>query len=156
MIRRVQLALCSFVLLAVLAPSVAQADISFAPGTAKISALNTKGGLATLAGSHPDSFTVEFDLSTEGNGHTEGGELRDVIFDLPPGFIGNPEAITPCTRQQFEGGTPRCPGASQVGVARAVVFGLGEAINPIYMIEPQPGFAAQLGFSVFNFAPQQF
>jgi hypothetical protein len=155
-IRRNALAFFSFLLLAALVPASAQADISFAPGTAKVTALNTKGTLATQAGSHPDSFGIEFELNTEPSGHTEGGELRDVVFDLPPGFIGNPEAVTPCSRQQFEGGTPRCPGASQVGVARAVVFDLGEAINPIYMIEPQPGFAAQLGFSVFNFAPQQF
>jgi hypothetical protein len=149
-------AVLSLVLLAALPPALAQADISFAPGTAKVTALNTKGTLATQAGSHPDSFGIEFELNTEPSGHTEGGELRDVIFDLPPGFLGNPETVTPCSRQQFEGNTPRCPGASQVGVARAVVFDLGEVINPIYMIEPQPGFAAQLGFSVFNFAPQQF
>jgi hypothetical protein len=154
--RRIILASLSFALLAVLSPALAQADFGFVPGKTTVSALNTKGAIATQAGSHPDSFTVEFELNQEPSGHTEGGELRDVIFDLPPGFVGNPEAMLVCSRQQFEGTTPRCPGASQVGVARSVVFGLGETITPIYNIEPQPGFAAQLGFSVFNYAPQQF
>ncbi|HET7444452.1 MAG TPA: hypothetical protein VFJ57_07320, partial [Solirubrobacterales bacterium] len=154
MSRRSALAVLAMIAVLVL-PATARADFGFVPDSTKVTALDSEGRPATQAGSHPDSFTVEFELNQEGNGHTEGGEMRDVIVDLPPGFIGNPEAMQTCSRQQFEGNTPRCPGASQVGVARAVVFGLGEAINPIYNVEPPPGVPAQLGFSVFNWTPVQ-
>lgn len=136
-------------------PAVADAGFGFAPGTTKVTALDTEGRPATQAGSHPASFRVQFELNREANGHTEGGEARDVIVDLPPGFVGNPQAMPTCSRQQFEGDTPRCPGSTQVGVARAVVFGLGETIDPLYNLEPPPGVAAQLGFAAFFWAPLQ-
>jgi hypothetical protein len=132
-------------------PTAAQADFGFVPGTTKVTAFDTEGRVMTQAGGHPDTFTVEFELNQGGDGKTEGGEMRDAIIDLPPGFVGNPEAVPECTRQQFEGATPRCPGSSQVGVLRATNPGLGETINPIYHVEPSPGAAAELGFSVFNF-----
>jgi hypothetical protein len=136
-------------------PAGAQADFGFVPGSTNVTALDSNGFAATQAGSHPDSFTVEFELNQEGNGHTEGGEMRDVVVDLPPGFVGNAKLMPRCTRQQFEGTIPHCPGSTQVGVAKATVFGLGQATNPIYNIEPAPGVAAQLGFSIFNWAPLQ-
>jgi hypothetical protein len=136
-------------------PAVAHADFSFAPGTTKVTALDSAGRRLTQAGAHPDSFTIEFALKQDSSGITEGGEMQDVIINLPPGLAGNPQAVPACTRQQFEGTTPRCPGAAQVGVLRATSPGLGETINPIYIVEPAPGVAAQLGFAVFNFTVLQ-
>ncbi|MDX6600923.1 MAG: hypothetical protein QOF13_125 [Solirubrobacterales bacterium] len=143
-------------LLACLAmPAAARAELEFVPGSATVTALNPNGTIDTQAGSHPDSFTVFFDLKTGENGHTIGGEMRDVIVELPPGFIGNPQAMPRCSRRQFEGPTPHCPGSSQVGVLRANVVGLGQAINPVYNLTPPPGVAVQFGFSVFNWSPFQ-
>src|SRR5882757_5889776 len=83
-------------------PTSASADFGFAPGKTIVSA--SKNGIPTfLSGSHPDLFTVGFELNKEASERTEGGEMRDVIVDLPPGFLGNPEAVKACTRQQFEG-----------------------------------------------------
>jgi hypothetical protein len=148
--------ICLAALLACLAlPSAARAELEFIPGSATVTALNPNGTVDTQAGSHPDSFTVAFDLKTGEDGHTIGGEMRDVFVELPAGFVGNPQAVPRCSRQQFEGATTRCPGFAQVGVLRVNVPGLGQAINPIYNLTPPPGVAAQFGFSVFNWSPLQ-
>ena len=136
-------------------PATAQADFGFIPGSTKVTALDDQGRSLLQAGAHPDVFEIEFALNQDENGVGEGGEMRDVLINLPPGFAGNPQAVPECTRQQFEGPTPRCPGASQIGVLRATNPGLGETIDPIYDVEPAPGMAAQLGFSVFNFTVTQ-
>jgi hypothetical protein len=138
-------------------PAAAQADFGFSPGSVEVAALDSNGGVETQAGSHPGSFAVSFDLNTEADGSSQGGEMRDVIAELPPGFTGNPQAIPRCTRQQFEGPSPHCPGETQVGVLRAVAPGAGgETVNPIYNITPPPGVATQLGFALFNFVPLQY
>jgi hypothetical protein len=136
------------------APLAAQA-LSFVPGSTNVTAFDADGILATQAGSHPDSFKVEFKLKQEADDHTEGGEARDVIVDLPPGFVGNASSMPTCSRQQFEGTIPHCPGSTQVGIVEATVFGLPQVTNPIYNVEPARGTAAQLGFAIFNWSPLQ-
>lgn len=155
MIRRGIIPLLALFALSAL-PASAQADFGFVPGATKVTAVDSEGRVVAQAGAHPYSFTVEFELNQEGGaGHSEGGEARDFIVDLPPGFVGNPQAVPQCTRQQFEGGTPHCPGSTQVGRLRATNPGLGETINPIYNVEPPPGVAAQLGFAVFGYTVVQ-
>jgi hypothetical protein len=118
-------ALCAFGLLAL--PSAAQADdFGLLPGSLSVTAENKDGTIDTQAGSHPYDFTVHFDLKTDAEGHSEGGEMRDVLVNLPPGFIGNPQAVPRCPRQKFEGGSPQCPVSTQVGILRATVVGLGQ------------------------------
>jgi hypothetical protein len=150
----VLLALCG--LLAI--PAAAQADFGFVPGHTTVTALNENGTVDTQAASHPYSFTVHFDLKTNEDGTTEGGQMRDLLVDLPAGFIGNPNQSTVprCPRQRFEGALPNCPTGSQVGVLRAVVVGLGEINGPVYNLNPPPGVAAQLGFSASDFNSLQY
>ncbi len=128
-------------------PASALADFGFKPDTAAVTALNRDGTIDTRAGSHPFSFSVEFKLNTDGSGHTEGGEMRDVIIDAPLGLVGNPQATPSCPRQSFEGGVPNCLPSTQIGMLRATVPGFGEAFGPIYNLVPPPGVAAQFGFS---------
>ena len=136
------------VLLAALAaPAAAQADFGFAPGKTSATALNSKGTIERQAGAHPYSYTVHFELNTDGSGASEGGEMRDVIVETPPGFVGNPRAIPSCPRQSFEGGIPNCLPSTQVGILKAIVPGIGEVIGPIYNLTPPPGVATQFGFS---------
>jgi hypothetical protein len=143
-------------LLATLAlPSAAQAGFGIAPGSASVAALNPDGTVDTQASSHPGSFTVDFDMQLGEDGHTEGGEMHEVIVQPPPGFIGNPQAMPRCSRQEFEGNSPHCPGSTQVGVLRANVFNLGQTEVPIYNLVPPAGVAAQFGFSIFNFTSLQ-
>jgi hypothetical protein len=142
--------LIAFVALAIVlaAPAAAQADFGLVPGTTKVTALNADGTVATQASSHPSSFVVHFELKVGEDGKTEGGEMRDVVTNLPPGFIGNPQTAPRCSRQQFEGANPRCPVSTQVGVLQATVGGgIGQITGPVYNLDPPPGVAAQLGFS---------
>jgi len=128
-------------------PSVAQADFGLVPGATTVTAENRDGTLATQAGSHPYAYTVHFELNTDSGGHTEGGALRNVLTDLPPGLFGNPQVAPTCSRQDFEGALPQCPVNTQVGVLQAILPGSGEAVGPIYNLAPPPGVAAQFGFS---------
>jgi hypothetical protein len=137
--------------LLLVSPGVAQAGFGLDPGKLSITAEDSDGTIDTQAGSHPYALTVNFQLNMDEAGHSEGGELRDVIVDLPPGLIGNPQAVPRCPRQKFEGGTPQCPFETQVGVLKGTVPGFGTATGPIYNLEPPPGVAAQLGFSLFGF-----
>jgi hypothetical protein len=143
-----------FLLVAVAAllilPSAAQADFGIDPETLNFSFENADGTIATQAGSHPYVFKVDFELNLDGEGEPEGGELRDVIVDLPPGWVANPQAVPRCPHQLFEGSTPQCPFGTQVGVLHANVVGLGQAFGPIYNLVPPPGVPAQLGFSLIN------
>ena len=82
--------------------------------------------------------------------------MRDAVVTLPPGFVGNPQAIPQCPRQKFEGERPSCPGSTQVGVLRAIVSGLGEINGPIFNVAPPPGVAAQFGFSSTGFTSLQY
>lgn len=131
---------------ALLAAPAAQADFGPIPGTTSVTALNSNGTIDTQAGSHPYAYAVHFELKTQENGETEGGELRDVVADLPPGFFGNLKALPQCSQQEFEGAVPQCSGATQVGVLRTDVVETGEIYGPIYNLAPPPGVAAEIGF----------
>jgi len=136
--------------------SVARADFGPVPGQATVTFLNGDGTIDTLAGSHPFSFAVDFELKTEEDGDTEGGELHDVVADLPPGFFGDPQALPQCSQQEFEGGVPRCSGSSQIGELVAEVVKIGEVHGPIYNLAPPPGYAAEFGFKATGLTVLQY
>ncbi len=137
-------------------PGAAQADFGILPGSASIEALNKDGTIDTLASTHPYSFTVHFDLNADKTGHSEGGRMRDVIVDLPPGLIGNPRAVPRCSHLDFEGILPACPPETQVGVLQATLPGLGLVKGAIYNLEPPPGVASEFGFNTAEFLSLQF
>ena len=149
MIRRNLIALVVLAL-ALAAPVAAQADYGLVPGSVRVSALNKDGSPDTKASTHPYEFLVHFDLKTLESGATEGGATRDVIVDLPPGLIGNPQAVPSCPRSDLESRVPRCSGETQVGFLRATVPGLGEINTALYNLTPPPGAATRLGFTLFG------
>src|SRR6476469_9491509 len=76
---------CALVALAVLAPA-ARADF----GIASFSTTVTD----TQAGGHPDLSTlVSFNLAGDGS---PDGRFKDLTVSLPPGFLGNPQAVPEC------------------------------------------------------------
>src|SRR5215218_4857434 len=87
----------------------------------------------TQAGAHPDVF-IGFALKTDPSSpedppgvHNPYARLRDATFELPPGLIGNPNAVPPCTNAQFASftvGGPGCPQDTQVGITRLVVYNI--------------------------------
>jgi hypothetical protein len=128
------------------APAPAQADFGFQPGSASVQLLNRDGTVDEQASTHPYSLALHAALKTGAGGFTEGGEMRDLAIDLPPGLVGNPLAVPRCPRQSFEGGHPHCPAETQVGVLRAILPGVGETFGPLFNLSPSPGVPVQVGF----------
>jgi hypothetical protein len=112
---------------------------------------NANGTLDTQAGSVPYAFTLDFDLNTvleNENGAEElrpaGGEARDLDVALPPGIVGNPDAVVQCTREQL--GSETCPKESVVGEARVLTRSVSTAVH-LYDMVPPAGTPAQFAFT---------
>lgn len=130
------------------------------------------------AGSHPFQMTTSFAVNTDppppgSSAHfvPAGGDIKNVQLALPPGLIGNPNAVARCTSVQFDtlhsanrlipGGdgtgiyvATACPDNSAVGMVMVQqIEGVGGAAPlPLYNLTPPPGLAAQFGFE-FNSIP---
>ncbi len=86
-------------------------------------ALNALGPVDVQAGSHPYVLTTSFLLSkpeeieVEGKSIQEfrpsGGGVKDTRFELPAGFMGNPDATPRCAYQRFA--NKECPNDTAVG-----------------------------------------
>jgi hypothetical protein len=78
------------------------------------------------AGAHPALSTFDFDINSvsrptdDPRRKAPSGYLRDVTVGLPPGFIGNPNAVGECTAAQLA--TQACPPSSQVGRYDGIVY----------------------------------
>ncbi|HTR73989.1 MAG TPA: hypothetical protein VMH33_01865 [Solirubrobacterales bacterium] len=150
MIRRSHIiALLCFLAVLLASPAVAEASFGFAPGSLQTTYETSAGVIGVpQASSHPYALAVSFKVNTH-EGISEGGEARELVTELPPGFLGNPFALPRCTRQEFEGLTPRCSPNTQVGIVRANAPGIGGIVlGPIYNLVPPPGMAGQVGFSI--------
>jgi hypothetical protein len=102
----------------------------------------------TQAGAHAD-LTTEFELTSKEN--TPLGLLRDADFHLPPGVIGNPQAIPRCSILLFGGSTGEpCPVNTQVGIVEVTLGGdtPGTFKEPLYNLEPpkEGDIVARFGF----------
>lgn len=130
-----------------LSAASADADFGLTAGSVQAVALNRDGTRDFQAGSHPYSYTVSFAFNEDAQGHLES-RARDVIVDSPAGFVGNPAATPRCSREEFEGGFPNCPGNTQIGVVNVGIEGLGVTTGiPLYNVVPPPGMPAQFAFA---------
>jgi hypothetical protein len=113
----------------------------------------------TQAGGHPD-FEIALRLKTEPGGEDLPSTTQDLYFKLPPGLLGNPNAVPKCTAAQLMGTDPEdpssgtgCPQASQVGIAEVELFKdgllLAAIFEPIFNMEPGYGEPARLGFFAY-------
>jgi hypothetical protein len=116
------------------------------------------------AGAHPDLFTVPFDFNTNlfdpVNRPTlvrESESVRDLVVDLPPGFIGNTTAVGECTQAEFT--NSQCPRSSQVGRQDLITFPVGSSASggeeefytvsrPVYNLSHPRGVISDLAFVV--------
>jgi hypothetical protein len=106
----------------------------------------------TQAGAHPDaSLSFALDTYTLGGRTWPVGNARDIDVDLPPGFVGNPQAVPQCPEQDadvFGPGGPACPPDTQVGVIVGQ-YGPPQApdnsavIGPVYNVKPAAGHPAE-------------
>lgn len=134
-------------LLAAVATTLAWASPSQAAEFDKYEIESAKASLSTSqAGAHPD-FTTAFTLTKNGLG-APFAQTRDVRVELPPGLIGNPNAIPQCTTVQLglSPETSHCPQDSEVGVTEVSLYGLGTFTEPIYNMVPPEDSVARFGF----------
>ncbi len=129
-------------------------------GLESVSATTT----TSQAGAHPD-VTLKFALKTDpaspatvsGGLHEPYALTKDLGFEMPPGLLGNLNAVDQCPVAQFINALERggCPFSSQVGVARNRLYPLPGVFNQsIFLLEPPKGgnVVARLGLYVFAVA----
>ena len=111
----------------------------------------------TQAGGHADT-TIEFELGTHYSKYEQEEEsgantVKNVIVEMPEGFIANPHNVAECTAGQFA--LNECPVDAQVGMTYASVTlaggYTGELPAPLYNFVPQPGQAGLLAFKAYIF-----
>ena len=122
---------------------------SFGINGLSATAVNADGSVDLQAGSHPYEYTLKFSLNHDASGTLEG-ILRDLLVELPPGVIGDPQAVPQCPGAVFEGLEPQCPGDTQVGIVEVKAEKLPVAFAPVYNLAPVKGSPATLGTSVFS------
>jgi len=105
----------------------------------------------TQAGAHPDlslNVAVKQNSSSPTNVfglHDTYGATRNIRFDVPPGLIGDPNALgttQQCTVEQLFSATEGegCPNASQIGISTIVAYDIAaELREPVYMMQPPGG-----------------
>ncbi len=129
-----------------------------------LQALGVNGAPDLQAGGHPYSITTNFDLNTD-NQETGGSgasyhppeELREVVVDLPLGFLGNPQSTPRCPLHVMLKTTSEtgCPPSSRIGMlvfeASPGAFRISEAphggTTAVYNLTPEAGYQAEFGFT---------
>ena len=142
------------------------------PGLTFLRTLLTEpnGEPSTKAASHPYQLTMSFALNTGKLGAgfgPAGGDVKDIKFTLPAGFVGNAVANTRCTPEQFNttdtinlgsGNNTGfytvndCPESSAIGVVeiQQVEGNVVTTTRPLYNLLPPPGMPAEFGLQVVN------
>jgi hypothetical protein len=126
------------------------------------------GALETQAGGHPYTLLTSLDFSSENREvlvslgdkaiYRPPEEVKDVIVDLPPGFVGDPQTTPKCPLYALTKATNEtsCPRESRIGtivfdaspgVFRASEASEASASSAIYNIVPEPGYPAEFGFT---------
>lgn len=137
---------------AAFAPS---AQAAFGVNSFDVTFTKSNGTLATEAGSHPfaatTSFGVDFGADTP---EVPNGRLRDVIVELPEGFVADATAYPRCSTADFAtlgDGGPSCPLETVVGITAVSVTNPGKwTSSAIYNLPPPPGVLLRLGFNVLG------
>jgi hypothetical protein len=124
------------------------------------------GTVDTQAGDHPYAFTTSFNLNNVPHyaaaknkyTHRAVQDMREIVVDLPPGFVGDPQAAAQCplSALSIETGVTDCPAASEVGTV-TIDEGAGGTFytsavpslstTAIYNLVPEAGYPAEFGFT---------
>jgi hypothetical protein len=141
-------------------------DLEVSANEAPTAAQVAKGELGegppdVQAGSHPYELVTRFGLPSEELATknersiaSSGGGLRDVHFELPPGFVGNPTAVPKCPFSDFTGKT--CPNDTAVGEATTETVRDGTfvyTVDPVYNLETPGASPAEFGYEVASLNP---
>jgi len=133
------------------------------------------GAIDTQAGSHPFQLTNVVTLNSQtpdSQGRPRTVALpKNIVAELPAGFVGNPTPFAQCTDAQFAakveakephgGGNAvinECPAASAIGVSTVTVnepknLKFNTIADPIFNMVPNVGEPARFGFKVGGIVP---
>jgi hypothetical protein len=143
---------------AVAAAAPALASSAFELTSAQQSSTNLDGSPASQAGSAPYETNTSFTVSSVASGGTVSatGVVKSFDVDLPPGLVGNPNAVPKCARAGFElrlsgEGNPVCPSDTQVGVALVALDGGSTVQLPVFNLLAPEDVAAQFGIASSKF-----
>jgi uncharacterized repeat protein (TIGR01451 family) len=111
----------------------------------------------TQAGDHPYEFTTRIDLNSAFKlrpdavfGVTSVEDPKNVVVDLPLGFLGSALATPTCTFAQLSshvnGGVGGCPTDTVIGHIFTEPINGDSVEGPIYNMVPEHGVAAEFGF----------
>ena len=121
------------------------------------------GDFFTQAAGHPEWGITAFELNHNGSGVPEGGGLKRLRVDVPPGLAANPQAPTPaCTKAQFESSPKGCPASSIAGEVEmkalvelipGVPIALPTLSGTVYNLQLEAGLPLLFGVTVEPLAP---
>ena len=151
--------LCGVLVITASLVFASSASASFGLERFSQAATNRDGSPDVQAGSHPYALTTTFTMTKPSEVEGEllpQGNLKDVRDELPPGFVGDPNATPKCSYDEFIG--DGCPNDTVVGVETSY-FSVSSpsyvsfTSDPVYNVEPSPGVAAEFGFKAAGIIP---
>lgn len=120
---------------------------------------NQAGDPENQAGSHPFAVTSKIEYSSKElspGKFTNDGSPKDLTVSLPPGFVGDRDAVEHCSNADFlnvnsENDFSTCPIGSVIGVLEVMVPGESEGDKgPAFNLNAPPGYAAKIGFILLH------
>jgi hypothetical protein len=137
------------------------APATFGVAGYELSPLGADGTPATEAGGHPFQLTTTLTLNQTPEPRFPVELPKDLTFHLPPGLVGNPNAVGQCTMANFFAlvkETNLCSPDSAVGVATVTVDEplFAKVVTktvPVFNLVPAQGEPARFGFEVIGKVP---
>jgi hypothetical protein len=110
----------------------------------------------TQAGGHPWALTTTAEFTTEEIHHPGAlivpvvptRDPKDVAVSLPPGLLGNPQAVPRCPLSQVTAGHVACPSDTQIGVFVLRDSGGQGVMGPIVNVTPEAGQSAEFALEL--------
>jgi hypothetical protein len=151
-------------------PANAGTETSFGSSLLNLLVVGADGAAFTRAGGHPYAVTADLEVKQEVapaaidaaqrqeeyKSVAGGDEPRTVVAELPLGLIGDPQATPRCAMAQFtdvKGENDNgCPANTRVGVVDLGMPGLEDGPFQLFNLAPEPGHAAEFGFTTQSFA----
>ncbi|HEX2095874.1 MAG TPA: hypothetical protein VHF50_00710, partial [Solirubrobacterales bacterium] len=95
----------------------------------------------TQAGSHPDG-TATFWFNYR-QGQATDGDVKNIVVKLPPGTVGNPEALHKCSALAAQAAPPACPASAQAGMTTLGFPKIGGFANEALDFQTRPVYAIE-------------
>ena len=141
--------------------TVSSTRAPFDVSTFAFTAFGVDGALDAQAGDHPNTLTTRFRFNTykfpEGDttstsiNYPPVQDVKDIVVDLPLGFVGNPQATPQCPQDLLQKNA--CPSKTRVGTIGIEGASVGSAdveTQPVFNVAPEAGYPAEFGFEFLS------